>query len=123
MNGMLATLCDSVPDEDVPLQSKLRTEQEMLGYISYTDPSRPNTAVVMDLNTKYSTFKVQLYRVSTGDTVTAKVSKKTYEQMPITAGEVINYRTTKKPAWKKDGDNWVQDYSREELWLSSYTVE
>ena len=124
MDAMLSELCNNIPNQDIPLQTKLQTEHETLGYISYTDPSRPNTAVIMDLNTKYSTFRAQLYRLYDGQTITVKVKKKTYEQMPIAVGMVINYRTDKQPAWKMDENGkWQKDYSREDLWLSSYTIE
>ena len=122
-NGLLSHMCNQVDDFELPLEYRLKTQQEIYGYISYIDLSRPNTGVVMDLNTKYSTFKAQLYQLSTGETITVKVKKKSYEQLPIAVGMVINYRTEKKPAWKKDGENWVQDYSREDIWLTSYTIE
>jgi hypothetical protein len=124
MNAMLADLCNRIPDESIPLQTKLQTEQEMLGYISHIDPSKPNSAVVMDLNTKYSTFKAQLYRVSIGDTITVKLKRKSYEQMPIAIGQVINYRTETKPGWRMDeNQKWQVDYSKQDIWLTSYTIE
>lgn len=124
MDAMLSELCNNIPNQDIPLQTKLQTEHETLGYISYTDPSRPNTAVIMDFNTKYSTFRAQLYRLYDGQTITVKIKKKTYEQMPIAVGMVINYRTEKQPAWKMDENGkWQKDYSREDTWLSSYSIE
>jgi hypothetical protein len=59
-----------------------------------------------------------------GQTISVKLKKKDYENNPIASGMIIDYRTAKKPAWKKDeNDNWVQDYSREDLWITSYTIE
>lgn len=124
MDAMLSELCNNIPNQDIPLQTKLQTEHEMLGYISYTDPSRPNTAVIMDLNTKYNTFRAQLYRLYDGQTITVKVKKKTYEQMPIAAGMIINYGTETKPGWCKDENNqWQIDYSKTDTWLTSYIIE
>lgn len=123
-NGLLSYMCGQVEDFELPLEYRLKTKQEVYGYISYTDPSRPNTAVVMDINTEYSTFKAQLYRVSLGDTITVKIKRKTYEQMPIAVGMIIDYRVESKPAWRKDeNDQWVQDYSREDIWLTAYTID
>lgn len=123
-NGLLSYMCGQVEDFELPLEYRLKTQQEVYGYISYTDPSRPNTAVVMDINTEYSTFKAQLYRVSLGDTITVKIKRKTYEQMPIAVGMIIDYRVESKPAWRKDeNDQWVQDYSREDIWLTAYTID
>lgn len=124
MFALLSELCDLIPNEDLPILAQIEAQKEFLGYINLTDPSRPNTAVVMDLNTKYSTFKAQLYRLYDGQTITVKVKKKTYEQMPIAVGMVINYRTEKQPAWKKlDDGSWQKDYSREDTWLASYSIE
>lgn len=124
MDAMLSELCNNIPNQDIPLQTKLQTEHEMLGYISYTDPSRPNTAVIMDLNTKYNTFRAQLYRLYDSQTITVKVKKKTYEQMPIAAGMIINYGTETKPGWRKDeNDQWQIDYSKTDTWLTTYTIE
>lgn len=122
MDALLAELCDKIVDQDIPLQTRLQSELEYLGYISYCDPSRPNTAVVMDVNCKY-TPKLQLYRLDTGTTVTAKLKKKSYEQNPLPVGAIINFQLETKPAWKKDeGDKWVQDFSRNDTWLSHYTI-
>jgi DNA polymerase III alpha subunit len=123
-NKLLSFMCEQVEDFELPLEYRLKTQQEVCGYISYTDPARPNTAVIMDLNTKYSTFKAQLYRVSMGDTITVKLKKKSYEQMPIAVGQVINYRTETKPGWRMDeNQKWQMDYSKTDIWLTSYTIE
>ena len=122
--SLMRELCSMIPEKELPLEARLKAQYNTYGYISYTDPSRPNTAVVMYLNTKYSTFKAQLYRLYDGQIITVKFKKKAYEQMPIAVGMVINYRTEKQPAWKKlDDGSWQKDYSREDLWLTSYTIE
>lgn len=123
-NGLLSYMCGQVEDFELPLEYRLKTQQEICGYISYIDPSRPNSAVVMSINTKYSTFKAQLYRLSDGQTITVKLKRKTYEQMPIAVGQVINYRVESKPGWTKlDNGEWKQDFSKTDLWLTSYTIE
>ena len=122
MDAMLADLCNRIPDQDIPLLTKIQTEQEMLGYVSHIDPTKPTHAVILDINTKY-TPKLSLYRLYDGQTISVKLKKRDYENSPLASGMIIDYRTTKKPAWKKDGENWVQDYSREDLWISSYTIE
>lgn len=122
MTLLLAELCEQIPDIDLPLQSRLQAELEYLGYVSYCDPSRINTAVVMDVNCKY-TPKLTLYRIDTGTTVTAKLQKKKYESDPLPVGAIINFQLETKPAWKKDEDGgWVQDYSRNDTWVSRYTI-
>jgi DNA polymerase III alpha subunit len=124
MLEMLGELCNMIPNEDLPLMSQISAQKEYLGYIDMTDPTRPNTAVVMDINTKYSTFRAQLYRISDGQTISVKLKKKNYEQTPIVVGQVINYRVESKPGWTKlDNGEWKQDYSKTDLWLSHYSIE
>ena len=123
MDAMLADLCNRIPDESIPLQTKLKTEQEMLGYISHTDPSRPNSAIVMNLDCKYSP-KANLYLLATGQTISAKIAKKTYQNSPFCVGDILNYRSEQRPKWKKVNDEWVQDASAGyDTWLISYIVE
>jgi hypothetical protein len=44
--------------------------------------------------------------------------------MPIAIGMVIDYKIDKQPAWKLGEDGkWQKDYSREDTWLTHYTVE
>lgn len=123
MNALLSDLCSRIPDKDIPLQSRLQAEREYLGYISYTDPFRPNTAVVMDVNCKY-TPKLTLYRLDTGTTMIVKLKKRSYESNPLSVGAIIRFYTETKPAWKKDENGeWIQDFSRNDTWLTSYIIE
>ena len=123
MDAMLRDLCNRVPDTDIPLQTKLQTQQEMLGYISYCDPSKPNTAVVMSIDCKYSP-RANIYLIVSGETITVKIAKKTYQNNPLCVGNIVNYRSEQRPKWKKEGDGWVQDASiGYDTWLTHYTIE
>jgi DNA polymerase-3 subunit alpha len=124
MMYLLSELCEMIPNQELPLISQIRAQTDFLGYISFTDPSRPNTAIVTDINTKYSTFKVQLYCIGNGKTINVKLQKKRYESTPLKVGYVINFKTETKAGWSKDSQGqWVQDYSKQDIWLSSYTIE
>lgn len=123
MLSLLSELCDRIPDEDLPILAQINAQKEYLGYIDLVDPTKPTKAIVLDINCKY-TPKVSLYRLGDGQTISVKLKKKSYESNPIASGMIIDYRTEKKPAWKKDeNDNWIQDYSREDIWLTSYIIE
>ena len=120
---LLAHMCSLIQDNELPLEYMLKTQSEVYGHISYTDPSRPNTAVCMDVNTKYSTFKVQLYRLDTGTSMVCKLRKKSFENLPLPVGAVINFSTEKKHGWRMDENQKFQpDYSKEDIWLTSYTI-
>ena len=123
MLALLSELCDRIPDQDLPILAQINAQQEFLGYIDLVDPTKPTKAVILDVNCKY-TPKITLYRLGDGQTVAVKLKKKSYEQNPVSSGMIIDYRTEKKPGWKKDDrDQWVQDFSREDTWLTSYTIE
>jgi DNA polymerase III alpha subunit len=122
MLSLLSELCDLIPDQNLPILSQIDAQKEYLGYIDLIDSTKPTHAVILEVNTKY-TPKLSLYRLCDGQTISVKLKKKDYENNPVASGMIIDYRTSKKPAWKKDGENWVQDYSREELWLTSYIIE
>ena len=122
MLALLSELCDRIPDEQLPILAQIEAQKEYLGYIDLVDPTKPTKAVILDVNTKF-TPKLSLYRLYDGQTISVKLKKRDYENSPLASGMIIDYRVTKKPAWKKDGENWVQDYSREDLWITSYTIE
>jgi DNA polymerase III alpha subunit len=114
---------EKIPNTVPSIYKIVNYQYELFGYISYVDPSAQNAAVIMDIDTRYSTFRAQLYCLSNGHTVTVKLKKKSYEQMPIAVGQVIKYFIDKKPGWKRlDDGTWQQDYSKEDLWLSNYTI-
>lgn len=123
MLSLLSELCNRVPDETLPILAQIEAQQEYLGYIDLIDPAKPTKAVVLEVSAKY-TPKISLYRLYDGQTISVKLKKKDYESNPLASGMIVDYCITKKPAWKKDeNDNWVQDYSREDIWLASYTIE
>ena len=122
-SSLLSYMCEQVEDFRLPVSAMISAQQQTYGYISYTDPSRPNTAVVMDVNCKF-TPKLQLYRLDTGTTTTVKLKRKSYENNPLPVGAIIKFYTETKPAWKKDENGeWQQDFSRNDTWLASYIIE
>lgn len=122
MDALLAELCSKIPNKDIPIQTRLQNEIEYLGYMSTCIPEAKGVAAVMSLDTKYSP-KLQLYDLSTAQTITVKLAKKLYEKDPLSVGNVINYKTEQKPKWKKDANGeWVQDASGWDTWLSWYAI-
>lgn len=123
-NRLLSYMCEQVEDFQLPISTMISAQQQTYGYISYTDPSRPNTAVIMDVNTKYNTFKVQLYKIDTGTTIICKLKKKYFENNPLPVGSIIKFSTEIKHGWRKDeNDQWQADYSKQDTWLTSYIIE
>lgn len=123
-DSALREIWDMIPNTEPSLYKIIHYQNDLYGYISYTDSSKISSAVVIDIDTRYGTFKAQLYKLYDGQTITVKLKKKTYEQMPIAVGTVIDYKVEKQPAWKIDENGkWQKDYSREDTWLTHYIVE
>jgi hypothetical protein len=120
MQQMLTELISIIPDTDIPLQKRLESEIEYLGYASTVIPEAEYTAAVMNLDVKYSP-KLQLYDIGTGETLTVKLAKKSFQMNPLCVGNIINYRTERRNGWKKAEDgSWQQDSNKQELWLTYY---
>lgn len=122
VDGMLQELISTLPDVDIPIQMRLNSEREYLGYCSLTIPNNKNLAVVIGEDYKYSP-KIDLYYLNNGTTRTVKVTKKMYNQNPFRLGDVLSVRVEDKPGWTKDDrGEWQQDYSKMEPWISRYSI-
>lgn len=119
----LKEIWNLIPNCKTSINKLIKYQNDLYGYISYTDPSRPNTAVVTDVNCKY-TPKLQLYRLDTGSIMIVKLKKRSYESNPLPVGAIIKFSTEIKHGWKKDENgDWQADYSKTDTWLTSYTIE
>ena len=122
-NTALREVWNIIPNTATSISKIVNYQNELYGYISYVDESLINTAVVLDVNTKYSTFKAQLYCIENGHIANVKLKRKLYEQMPIVTGSMIKFKFETKPGWKKDErEQWQLDYSKQDTWLSYYTI-
>ena len=123
VDGMLNELIADIPDKDIPIRVRLQSEIEYLGYASTIIPNNRNLAVVLDSNFKFSP-KVQLYMLSTGQQITAKIAKKTYTNSPFQNGDVLSIATEQRPKWKKTEDGgWTQDASLGyDTWITRYQI-
>jgi DNA polymerase III alpha subunit len=123
VEGMLRELIIDIPDKDIPLRMRLQSEQEYLGYVSLTIPNNRNLAVILDADFKYSP-KVKCYMLSTGQQITAKITKKLYTNFPFQNGDVLSIKTEQRPKWKKDEEGeWVQDASLGyDTWITRYSI-
>ena len=123
MSAMLTELCSMIPDQDLPILTQIEAQKEYLGYIDLIDPTKPTKAVILDINTRY-TPKLLMYRLYDGQTISVKLKKKDYERNPVASGMIIDYRTETKHGWRMDeNQKWQPDYSKEDIWLTSYTIE
>ena len=137
VDRLVSDLCMRIPDKDIPIQAKLKSELDYLGYCSTIIPFLSSHAFVLNVDTKY-TPKITVYRIGTGETITYKISKKIYKG--LTEGEVIAIFTTEnkmghkkvgetfdektgkmKPVFEKDPDKiepWITSYDTVGGWLN-----
>ena len=123
MLSLLSELVDNIPDKDLPLLTRINAQKEYLGYIDLKDATLVGQALVMDVNTKY-TPRLTLYDLASGQTISAKLAKKSYQNNPLPVGAIIHYNVEQKPAWVKDENGqWQQDYSRYDTWIKSFLIK
>ena len=120
MNALLKEYCSMLPDEDLPLRNRLEAEAEYLGYISYVNPEFENTGLVLDINTKYSP-KISIYRLDTGETITYKLPKKSYENNPFSKGDIIKFHSEQRQKSRKTETGW-EKINEFEPWITSYIL-
>ena len=81
-----------------------------------------NAGLVLSIDTKYSP-KISIYRLDTGITITYKISKKSYQNMPFDKGDIIRFYYEDRPKSKKVDGEWVKDPMVTEPWLTNYLVD
>lgn len=121
MTELLSNVCDYIPNNDITLKDRIKTQSEFLGYITETVEDADNCAYVIEIDAKYSP-KVVLYDICSGKTFSAKIKKNAYKNNPIDVGDFIKYSITKEGKWTKVDNNWVQseDPNNTEDWLGFY---
>lgn len=113
--------------------AQMEWEQTYLGYIEYKDPAAsPRIVMVMDVDTKFSP-KISAYCIKTGETKELKIHKRRFPKrpdiitsffdLPVKKGDMVFLKKCKQePKMKKDGEDWVKDYSQMEWWIKDYSV-
>ena len=131
--GLLKYLMANSKADKCTLAQKLRYQTELLGGITYIDPTLDKRyIVVMGLDTTYSP-KFRAYCLATGQTVEMKVHKNlnykdksiktSFKQKPFTNGDILYMTIPKKrEKVKKVEDRWVGT-GVFEWWLEEYEVK
>lgn len=120
--------CKPVTDGEI-----ISYQQELLGYISYTDQKKPwNYCCVTQLDTKYSP-KFVAYCIQNGKSLDMKIHKQkpwkdkscrvSWKDLPLQEGDIIYIASCKKePRSKKVGDEWVKSDTEFDWWLKDYSL-
>ena len=133
--GLLNELLKRSKAPAVPLKTKLKYQQDLMGYISYTDPTLdPKYIVVSNLDTTYAP-KFTAYSLSTGKSAQLKVYKnrpykrsdvkQTFSALPFNNGDIIYAsRCKKEPKLRKDPstDKWIPVPGEWVWWITDYWI-
>ena len=121
MDALLREFASMIPDGEIPLRTRLESEAEYLGYISYTNPKLKNTGFVLGVDTKYAP-KISLYRLDTGVTETYKLSKAAYQKNAFDKGQILKFYSEERNKSRKVDGEWVK-LPEKESWITNYIVK
>ena len=108
-------------DEAIPLEEKLKAEQEYLGRcISYDENERKGKYFIEEIEDQYG-VKLHLYNMRTGTTGVMKCTKALYGSKPVAIGQclIMNKWKQRQRYSYHDGqkfpidgvtDLWIEDY-------------
>jgi DNA polymerase-3 subunit alpha len=120
--ALLKELYEQIPNESISIALELQTQLDYLNACITTIPNlKYDIAVVTDTNLK-ATPRLKMYHLSTGEEITYKIYKKTFNKNPLNNGDFIyisNKEFKQKPIPIKDADGQVIEWqkSEEREWL------
>ena len=132
--GFVKALCDSLPkDEEYPLKDLLQFQQDVLGYIEFSDPSFDKRLVVVTkLNTDYSP-KFEGYCLNNRQIIELKVHKRkprknkdvktSFKEVPFENGDILYCnKFRKEPKKRKTPDGWEDIPGQFSWWVKDYSI-
>ena len=125
--GLIRHIADMIPNKDIPLQTRLNTEIEMMGYVQYKNPNLDKKYVLItDVNTKYTPV-VNTYSLGSGVSAKCKIPKKIWEDLEV--GSIIYIKSIEKRfGYKKVGEDangkpkFEKDMTKIEWFINEYDV-
>lgn len=127
--GLINELSLSISDEEYDITQLLQWQNEILGYIGYTNSKLDKRyAFVQKIDGIKGTRKVNLYCLNNGKTSDFKVNSRLFSSKPFKEGDII-YTASCSKKYKaipieKDENNkvtkWGKDMNTIEWWLDDY---
>lgn len=119
----LEEVWNTLKEEKLPLNKRLKYE---LDYLGYPQTIRPNLgeeyAFVEGYECKFKNPVITLYRIKTGESETVKVKRDKYDSNPFQVGDIIKtVECSKEGKWKKTKEGWLQLDEKEtilQVWVS-----
>lgn len=118
--GFMNEIITTIPNEELPIQTRLAAQAEYLGYIEYTNPKAKNWGYILDIDTKYSP-KLSVYCLDTGNTTVIKISKNDFANSGLKSGQVIKFISEPRPKRKLVDGHWIES-DETEPWLKAFNI-
>lgn len=125
--GLIRYISDMIPNKEIPLQTRLNTEVEMMGYVQYKNPILDKRYVLItEVNTRYTPVVVT-YSLGSGVSVKCKIPKKIWEDLEV--GNIIYIKgMEQRMGYKKVGEDdkgkpiFEKDPNKMEWVINQYDV-
>ena len=125
--GLIRHIADMIPNKDIPLQTRLNTEIEMMGYVQYKNPNLDKKYVLItSVNTKH-TPTVNTYSLGSGVSAKCKIPKKIWGDLEV--GSIIFIKSIEKRCgFKKVGEDakgkpiFEKDPTKMEWYINDYDI-
>ena len=125
--GLIRYISDMIPNKEMPLQTRLNTEVEMMGYVQYKNPILDKRYVLItEVNARYTPV-VTTYSLGSGVSVKCKIPKKIWEDLEV--GNIIYIKgMEQRMGYKKVGEDdkgkpiFEKDPNKMEWYINDYDV-
>ena len=125
--GLIRYISDMIPNKEIPLQTRLNTEVEMMGYVQYKNPILDKRYVLItEVNARYTPV-VTTYSLGSGVSVKCKIPKKIWEDLEV--GNIIYIKgMEQRMGYKKIGEDdkgkpiFEKDPNKMEWYINDYDV-
>ena len=113
----------SLPDEDLPVGQRLKSELENIGLCLSTDKSQPNNLYfVREIDTKYG-VKAKLYSVQRGTTGLVRFKKSDFAKQEFKEGDCLRLVSfSKSPKYIYKGGTKTAVPNEYDIWAKEYVV-
>lgn len=133
-NGLVKAIISKVPDDEFPLKEIIKFQQEILGYIEYSNPDISNRIVVVTkLNTDWSP-RFEAFCLNNRQVSEMKIHKKrnpkdkkvkvSWADLPLSEGDIIYMKECKKEPKRRKNifGEWEEVPDSYDWWLNDYSI-
>jgi DNA polymerase III alpha subunit len=119
----LNKIWEELPDESLSIIEQIINEQEILGYITATYPDLSKKYVyVTETDVRFAP-RLQCYCLANGTQASLKIQKRTFDNNPILAGDILHInKFEKKIAVKYNNGIYEEQEGEYTWWISSCSV-